>query len=579
MSAFFKFFIGVCFVLTGTFCIRGETFVDNSCFSGTEQNRAKARYYFLQGAMEASQGFHDRAYEYFKHAYNVDTTYIDAAYNYGNQRLFVRNDTMQSEPELKRSMNMLQRYVDNNPQDLYATQTYGYITTALDTVEESVRVYERAYDLMPKETHLLQALAEAYMRLFQMNKALQSLEKFENVEGKSNDVSLKKITILLSSKDTLGAIKEVNDLIEYNPRDPYNRLIKGNLYELVGNMDSVFQAYREAEIIAPENGAVKMSMAQYYRAIGDSVMLDNKIFEALISEEFELEDKLGILGEYLQKLIEDKGDRNRGDQLFSVLQSQYPHEPKVLDMAARYAAAKEDYRSAIEALEYAIDMDPSNEQFWLMLMTFQLTLKDYQEAVKTYQRAVEVIQPSLRLKNLYAAAASMLDNKVEAEQILIGLLTETDEKLNPDNSTIKERDEVRAQLDYDGLEWVSGVYCMLGDLYYKSGEPDKGFENYEISLYFLADNPLTLNNFAYFLSEEGRDLDKAKKMSRRSLDLSEDNPTYLDTYAWILFKMGDYREALEYIELALEKAEQIGDDNEEYMKHYEEIKQAVNENE
>lgn len=579
MSAFLKFFIGFCFVLTGIFCIRGETYVDNSRFSETEQNRAKARYYFLQGAMEASQGFPDRAYEYFKHAYNLDTTYIDAAYNYGNQRLFVRNDTVQSEPELKRSMNLLQRYVDNNPQDLYATQTYGYITTALDTVEESVRVYERAYDLMPKETHLLQALAEAYMRLFQMNKALQSLEKFENVEGKSNDVSLKKITILLSSKDTLGAIKEVNDLIEYNPRDPYNRLIKGNLYELVGNMDSVFQAYREAEIIAPENGAVKMSMAQYYRATGDSVMLDNKIFEALISEEFELEDKLGILGEYLQKLIEEKGDRNRGDQLFSVLQSQYPHEPKVLDMAARYAAAKEDYRSAIEALEYAIDMDPSNEQFWLMLMTFQLTLKDYQEAVKTYQRAVEVIQPSLRLKNLYAASASMLDNKVEAEQILIGLLTESDEKLNPDNSTIKERDEVRAQLDYDGLEWVSGVYCMLGDLYYKSGEPDKGFENYEISLYFLADNPLTLNNFAYFLSEEGRDLDKAKKMSRRSLDLSEDNPTYLDTYAWILFKMGDYREALEYIELALELAEQNGDDNEEYMKHYEEIKKAVNENE
>lgn len=536
-----------------------------------EISKLKARYYFMEGSLAASRNDMDQAYEYFKKAFELSPDYNDAAFTYGNQRLFLHTDTLQSETELKRSLGMMQQYVDHNPKDLYAAQMYGYVTTALDTVEEAIRVYERTYSLMPRETQLLPVLADAYMRLMKGKEALGTLERYEAIEGKSNELSLKKITILLATKDTLGAIDEANLLVERNPRDPYSRILKGNLYEVVGEPDSVIQAYKEAERIAPENGAVKMSLAQYYRNTGDSVMLDNMVYEALLSEEFELEEKLGILGEYLQKLLDESGDKSRGDHLFSVLQEQYPHEPAVLDMAARYAGAKGNYDEAIETIGYALDLDPTNERFWLMLMSFDLSENKYEKAVEDYNKAKEHVEPSKSLRNLYAAAASLLEDSEESEKILRNLLEETDGRL----STAEGRKEVRSGLDYDGLVWVSQLYCMLGDLYYKNGDADKGFEEYENSLYFLADNALTLNNFAYFLSEEDKDLEKAKKMSRRSLDLTENNPTYLDTYAWILYKMGDYHEALEYIELALEIAGETGDDNEEYQKHYEAIKKAL----
>lgn len=129
-------------------------------------------------------------------------------------------------------------------------------------------------------------------------------------------------------------------------------------------------------------------------------------------------------------------------------------------------------------------------------------------------------------------------------------------------------------MNYDQLVWVSSLYCMLGDIYYKNGEKDKGFEDYERSLYFLKDNALTLNNFAYFLSEEGRDLEKALAMSKRSLELVENNATYLDTYAWILYKLGDYQSAYDSMKLALEIAQEEGDDNEEFQKHWDAIQEA-----
>lgn len=575
-KAHFFIWIGLIIIICGTWewAVAGANMPSDLYSSPDKQNnelitRAKARYYFLQGSREAAEDRMAEAYEYFKKAYEIDPSYGDAAFTYGNQRLFVRVDTLQTDSELLRSLKMMQGYVDANPLDLYAAQMYGYVTTALDTVEEAIRVYETTYNLLPKETQLLPVLSDAYMRAMKGKEALGSLERYEAIEGKSKEVSLKKITIMLALRDTLGAINEADRLISVNPRDPYSRILKGNLFEVVGEMDSVIQSYQEAEKLAPENGAVKMSMANYYRSVGDSVMLDKMMYEALLSEELEMEDKIGILGDYLQKLLDEEGDRSRGDHLFAVLQAQYPHEPLLLEMAARYAGAKGDYAGGIEAINYALDMEPNEEKYWLMLLSFELTDKKYDAAVADYQRAIEHLTPSPSLKNLYAAAASMLEDTDKAEEILRSMLT------IGEGESEKDLEKIRKGMTYEDLVWESTLYCMLGDLYYKQGKPEEGFEEYEKSLYFFPDNALTLNNYAYFLSEEERDLEKAKKMSHRALELSENNPTYLDTYAWILYKMGDYHEAKEYIDLALELAEQQGDDNQEYLEHKEAIESKI----
>ena len=60
-----------------------------------------------------------------------------------------------------------------------------------------------------------------------------------------------------------------------------------------------------------------------------------------------------------------------------------------------------------------------------------------------------------------------------------------------------------------------------------------------------------LNNYAYFLSLEKRQLDKAERMSATTIKAEPENATYLDTYAWVLFQRGRYKEAAEYITKAL----------------------------
>ena len=67
---------------------------------------------------------------------------------------------------------------------------------------------------------------------------------------------------------------------------------------------------------------------------------------------------------------------------------------------------------------------------------------------------------------------------------------------------------------------------------------------------------LALNNCAYYLAVEGRDLDRAEHMSALTLKDQPDNATSLDTYAWIMFKKKDYVQAMVYIDKALENTEE-----------------------
>lgn len=528
--------------------------------------RQKARYYFLEGARRQAEGRLPEAYELYKKAYLADSTYAEAASAYGMNRLMVKTDSLQTQRQLRKSFSLMRPYVDAFPADEYEVRSYAYVATRLDSVGEAIRVYERLDSLKPSGMMTLLPLADAYMASGNAPKALSALSRLEQSEGKSPQLSLKKMSFMLASGDTVGAVAEADALIASNPREPSFHILKGNLFEVIGNNDSTLKAFKEAERVSPDNGAAKLSLANYYKTQGDSVEYDRKVYEALLSEDFELEDKVALLGEYLQTLLDDSSDTSRGDHLFAVLREQYPHEPSVLDLAARYSGAKGDYKDAEEQMGYAIDLDPANIQYWGQLMRFQLADGRGADAMKSYKRSEEHIVPTEPLKLMYASAASLEKDFDEAEKAYADLIHSVDPSL-PLTDSIKDG-SARTRLNYDGLVHMNSVYTMLGDMYFTAGRLDKTFKAYDNALFFLPSAAMTLNNYAYFLAENDGDLDKALGMSRTAIDQEPENETYLDTYAWVLFKKGDYKEALEYQRKALEAAKKSGnEENAEFYNH------------
>jgi tetratricopeptide (TPR) repeat protein len=110
--------------------------------------------------------------------------------------------------------------------------------------------------------------------------------------------------------------------------------------------------------------------------------------------------------------------------------------------------------------------------------------------------------------------------------------------------------------------------AFLGDIYHQQGDEEKAFAAYERALRNNPNNVLVLNNYAYYLAVKNQDLDKALEMSTKAITAEPDNPTYLDTHAWVLYMKGDYKEAEKYMKKALKL---LKEPDETYTKHYEAI--------
>jgi tetratricopeptide (TPR) repeat protein len=88
-------------------------------------------------------------------------------------------------------------------------------------------------------------------------------------------------------------------------------------------------------------------------------------------------------------------------------------------------------------------------------------------------------------------------------------------------------------------------------VYHELKEYDKSDAAYQAALAFDANNAQALNNYSYYLSLRGKDLPKAKEMAGKLVKQFPDNDTYLDTYAWVLYKLKDYAGARAQLEKAI----------------------------
>lgn len=97
----------------------------------------------------------------------------------------------------------------------------------------------------------------------------------------------------------------------------------------------------------------------------------------------------------------------------------------------------------------------------------------------------------------------------------------------------------------------SAAYGFRGDMLQLQGNMNGAYRSYERALKLRPDSPVILNNFAYYLSETKRELERALEMSVRANELEPHNATYLDTQAWVLYQLGRYEEAQELMRQAL----------------------------
>lgn len=182
-----------------------------------------------------------------------------------------------------------------------------------------------------------------------------------------------------------------------------------------------------------------------------------------------------------------------------------------------------------------LDIDPSDEYARLYLMEFALNRNDYDELNRL---SVDGLKENAKhpLFYFYSGSAKLIKEDYEGALELFA----------SGQKFINERTHT---------ELVSMYYTSYGDALYKLNRKAEAYAMYDSALVYNNDNTMCLNNYAYFLSLDNIQLDKALQMSAKTLKRRPDEPVFLDTYAWILFLQGNYAEAREYMLKAIEHLE------------------------
>ena len=161
-------------------------------------------------------------------------------------------------------------------------------------------------------------------------------------------------------------------------------------------------------------------------------------------------------------------------------------------------------------------------------------------------------------------------SSIEAHFIKLQLLSEDDDY----QGMIAECKTILSLADGD-KEYKLPALSTIGDCYYSLGQKKTAYSWYDKA---LKENPgylPVLNNYAYYLSLDRQRLSKAEKMSRTTIEKEPDNPTYLDTYGWILHLRGKDKEAKPHFKHAMLYG---GKENPEVLRHYSEVLKALGEN-
>ena len=511
----------------------------------TEQDKRKAEYVYMQAQAYKAQDSIAAYYDLIKYAFDLDSTNTAASFYYGYLMILMDNSTKQDH---ERGLQLMKRHVDAHPEDYYEATYFSDACMTLGQKDMGLEAIEKQAELNPTKTEVQMRLASAYVRNEKYAEALKVYETIENFEGKSMETTAYKTALCAELGDTLGAIAQVKSIYETAPANVTYNLLLSEMFLQFGMNDSAVYYLDEAQRLEPDNGNVYFSKAQYYDAIGDSINYDKQIYNALVSPDLNFETKLDVLTQYTSTQLQRNDSTERVSNLFKVLIEQHPHEPKVHELYSMYFSTLKDYKHAVEELEYQLDMEPTDAQAWQRLMLVNIMDNNYSGAIKAAQKALEYNPENLDLYRYIAPSYYQMkeyDKSIETYDKALSIVDST-----------------------KNVELYSDLLCGKGDVYVELGDTARAFEYYEHALRLVPGNTGVMNNYAYFLSLSGKDLDKAESMAAKAVNANPDNATFIDTYAWVFFKKKNYDMALFYIKSAMANTDEPSAD---IMEHYGDI--------
>lgn len=491
----------------------------------TEEQSLRLKYFFYEAINQQSLGHYDAAFDLLTYCLAIDPYASEVYSSLAPYYMALEQDSL--------ALVGVKKAVELNPKnDTYREQlAITYVNK--QQYNEAIETYEQLYANNKERTDVLLTLAQLYEQEKDYDNLLLTLDRLEESEGSSEQSALSKMRIYALQGEKDKEFETLNTLAESHPYDLNYRVMIGNWLLQNNRSDEALAAYQQVMAQEPNNQAVRMSMLDYYRTTGADSMANVLQEQLLIDTTTEASTKYTLMRKVVADNEQNGSDSTEVLNLFKRILAEPQSNSRMLELYAAYMSLKKMPLDSIdEAYRKALRIEPENVGVRIELIEDYWKVNNYNGVIEECEQAI-AYNPDL-VEFYYFLGAAYVQND--------------------DNN--KALDAVQRGLAWfnndTNKELVSELYAMEGDILHQEGQTEDAYESYENSLKWKDDNISALNNYAYYLSLEERDLSKAEKMSLKTIKAEPNNATYLDTYAWILFQQKRYAEAKIYIDETLQ---------------------------
>ncbi len=466
-------------------------------------------------------GNNHKAWQNLKAAYNTDPDNAAVLFKMG-ELSFYQNQMQDAEFYLNKAL-------ENDPENKWSYILLADVYKKTGELKKAVQIMALLVDKHPENPFYSLELSRLYRLTGQYSKALKLLDEMVNRFSFGPEIAMEMKEAYLSTGEIKKARNVLEKLVFAFPGESTYMKELFRLYEKTQDDEEAEKFYQQYTRLNPADEYIDLIITEYYirtenpgkaryysRKVFSNAYIDFDQKMKLLVSSFINRDtsQTSLLLEWTDKLLQENKEKGklyaiRGDLFYStnktdsalanyLMALKYEKNLKFMwERTISLSFEKDKFEQVVELCKEALDYFPGSATLYLYKGLAENRLKLYEKAIQSFQNG----------------------------------------------------------LDYSGTnkEFRFQFLVNLAESYHALNDFEKMVENYEEALKIKNDDPLVLNNYAYYLSLENKNLEKARELAEKALDMDAENPAILDTYGWILYLQGNYQEALNYVEKAYQR--------------------------
>ena len=486
-------------------------------------DQLRYRSFLYESISQQTKGNYAAAFDLLSHARTINPDAPEVYYHLAGYHVDMGNDST--------AQAYFEKAVELDPTNDTYVEKVGQMYINQRKYAEAINIYEKVFEANHKRYDILQLLLQLYAVQNDQSQMLHTLERMELLDGGNEQISFSKMQIYEQQGKKDKAFAELKALIDKHPNDLNYQVMFGNWLLQNDKADEAVKIYRHVLKEEPDNTLAQMSMLDYYRAKNMTAEADILLMQLLKGKKTPESEKQALMRQYVMTSVKANVDSTRILAVFDEVLQTAPTSSMLIMKAAYMDLAQMEKDTINTVLLQALALEPDNVSARLQLIQNIWGKQDYPRVIALSQTGQEYNPDEMLFYYFEGFAHFLQDDHEQALEVFRKGTAQINDESNP--------------------EIVSDFYAMMGDILHEKGQSEEAFAAYDSCLQWKPDNIGALNNYAYYLSLQNRDLKRAEQMSLKTIQAEPTNSTYLDTYAWILFMEERYDEAKEYIDQAL----------------------------